>query len=223
MSADPIPADPPPIGVLCALPGELGSLAEAVVGRRRIQGVEVLEVEVNGGVLLACVGGVGKVAAAHAAAVLVAEGARGGLLSVGTCGGLKRDLVAGTAVHCHTAFQADLAVREGRAIESEPSWREAWRRLVPGPEGWFLTADRPVITPWKRLRLARAFAGPCVAEMETAAVASVARRAGLPWAALRVVTDGAGLTTALRFKQNYPTLGGVAADSVGELLSSLSR
>jgi nucleoside phosphorylase len=80
-----------------------------------------------------------------------------------------------------------------------------------------------VITPWRRLRLARAFAGPCAADMETAAVARVAHAAGVPWAALRAVTDGAGLTTGAEFARHYPTLGGRAADTVPALLERVRR
>lgn len=206
-----------PLGVLCALPGELGSLRRAATATRAVLGLEFLELEVAGRRVLACAGGVGKAAAAGAAAALLGEGARG-LLVVGTCGGLRRGLVTGTLVHCRVAFQADLAVREARQFESRAAWRAAWRAVAPGPEGWFLTADRPVLTPWRRLRLARAFAGPCVADMETAAAAAVAARAGLPWAALRAVTDGAGIGTARAFRRNYPTQAGRAADSVVELL-----
>jgi adenosylhomocysteine nucleosidase len=209
-----------PIGVLCALGGELGTLAASATSERRVQGLALLELELGGVPILATVSGVGKVAAARAATVLLAQGARG-LLVVGTCGGLVRGLVAGDLVHCTTAFQTDLAVREGRAVESDPAWRGVWRGLIPGHEGWFLTADRPVITPWRRLRLARAFAGPCVAEMETAAVGVVARAAGRPWAALRVVTDGAGLLTARHFRQNFSALAGRPADSLASVVPAL--
>ena len=101
------------------------------------------------------------------------------------------------------------------------AWREAWQRVSPGIEGRYLTADRAVMGPLRRLRLARAFPGPCVADMETAAAAAVAARAGVPWAALRVVTDRAGLLAGRVFAQNYPTLAGVPADTVPALLREL--
>ena len=125
----------------------------------------------------------------------------------------------GTLVHCTTAVQVDLAVRDGRQAEADSEWREQWREVAPGLEGWFLTADRPVLSPWRRLRLARAFAGPCVADMETAAAAAVAVRAGVRWAALRAVTDLASPFAAASFHQNFPTQAGRAADS----LIALSR
>jgi nucleoside phosphorylase len=142
-------------------------------------------------------------------------------LVVGTCGGLRQNLCPGTLVHCTRAAQVDLAVRAGREIDSDPALRAAWRAVAPGEEGWFLTADRPVLSIWRRLRLARAFAGPCVAEMETAAAAVVAQGAGVPWAALRAVTDRATLGGAAAFRIHFQTQAARAADTVGALLARL--
>lgn len=205
-----------PVGVLCALAPELGRLAGLARGRRSVQNLELLELP---GELptLACVAGVGKVHAARGAALLLASGART-LLVVGTCGGLSRGLAPGDLVHCTTAFQVDLALREGRSCDADGGLRERWERVAPGQRGWFLTADRPVLTPWRRLRLARAFRGPCVADMETAAAAAVARAAGVPFAGLRVVTDRAGWGTPVAFRANFPRLAGVAADTLPGLL-----
>jgi adenosylhomocysteine nucleosidase len=211
-------------GILCAMPEELGSLRDhAVAAPKSPQGLELQELEVGGVRALAAVSGVGKVHAARAATLLVEHGARAGLLVVGTCGGLTRGLVPGSLVHCTRAAQVDFAVRQHRETDSDPTLRSAWLAVAPGSEGWFLTADRPVITPWRRLRLARAFAGPCAADMETAAVARVAHAAGVPWAALRAVTDGAGLATAAAFARHYPTQSGRAADTVPALLERLMK
>lgn len=207
-----------PVGLVCALPEELGSLVERVEARRRVHGLELGELQLGRARVLACVAGIGKVAAARASSVLVAEGARRALLVVGTCGGLRQSLRPGTFVHCTFAVQTDLAVREGRLVESDPAWRARWLAAAPGCEGWFLTADRPVLSLWRRARLARAFAGPCVADMETAAVAWVARASGVPWAGLRAVTDRASGAALASFLRHFPTQAGRAADTVGTLL-----
>ena len=211
------------LALLCALPQELGSLRERAVSRRLRCGLELLELEVGTARALACVAGVGKVMAARAAALLFSEGATGGLFVVGTCGGLRKSLVPGTLVHCTRAVQVDLAVRQGREVEADAGWRNAWQRVAPGPEGWFLTADRPVLTPWRRLRLARAFMGPCVADMETAAAAAVAEQGAVPWAALRAVTDLADPFRAGGFRRNFPLQAPRAADSWITLIEMLSR
>jgi adenosylhomocysteine nucleosidase len=207
------------LGVLAALPEELGGLTQNARARE-VQGFTLHESELAGTRLIACAAGVGKVAATHGASQLIAAGAAG-LVVVGTCGALRRNLQVGTLVHCRRTVQADLAAREGRECDPDPAWKAAWQAAVPGPEGWFVTADRPVLSLWRRLRLARAYAGPGVADMETAAAARVAVRAGVPWAALRAVTDLAGPWTAAGFRRNYATQAGRTADMVSELLPHL--
>lgn len=206
--------------VLCALDAELGSLRSAVCDRRHVQGLEILEIDVHGRLVRACVGGIGKVRAAHAAAVLLAAGPARALLVVGTCGGLSRGLVPGTLVHATSAIQTDLGVRDGRENSSDPDLRAAWIRAASGVEARFLTADRPVFSPWRRLRLARAFPGPCAAEMETAAAAAVAERAGVPWASARTVTDRASLFALRELRTHFETCAGLAADTVANLVAS---
>ncbi len=206
--------------VLCALEAELGTLRSTVRDRRHVQGLEILEIDLRGARVRACVGGIGKVRAAHAAAVLVAEGPARALLVVGTCGGLTRGLVPGTLVHATKAIQTDLATRAGRENSSDSRIRTAWIRAAPGVEARFLTADRPVLSPWRRLRLARAFRGPCVAEMETAAAAAVAECAGLPWASARTVTDRASFFAASEMRTHFETCAGLAADTVANLIAS---
>ncbi|MFT5152926.1 MAG: nucleoside phosphorylase [Planctomycetota bacterium] len=68
------------------------------------------------------------------------------------------------------------------------------------------------------MRLARAFSGPCVADMETAAAGRVADAAGITFSALRAVTDGAGISSSLSFRKNFLEQAPRAANSVSELL-----
>lgn len=210
------------IGVVCALAAELGVLRSGAT-RTRALGIELGELDVDGVRVVTCVAGVGKVHAASGASALVAAGATRALLVVGTCGGLRQSLAPGTLVHCTTAVEVDFA--RGRAAPSDAAapLRAVWERVAPGASGWFLTADRPVLSLWRRLRLARAFAGPCVADMETAAVARVAQRAGVPWAGLRAVTDRATWAGAFSFHQHFPAQAGRAADSVPALVRALAR
>src|SRR5262245_44309769 len=144
-------------GVLAALPEELGGLSALATERRNRIGLEILSFDLRGFRVLACVSGIGKVLAARAAAALLAEGVDRALLVVGTCGGLRQSLVPGTLLHCTTAAQVDLAHRRSREVPADPAIRAVWRSVAPGPEGWFLTADRPVLSLVKRIRLAQAF------------------------------------------------------------------
>jgi len=208
------------VGVVCALPGELGGLREHASEVRCVAGLDVLVIDLPERRVLATVAGVGKVFAAQAATVLLAEGAQAALLCVGTCGALSAGLAAGSLVHGTKAIQADFAVRDSREFECDATWRARWQAVAPGAEAQFLTADRPVISLWRRWRLQGAYPGRTVADMETAAVAAVASRADVPFAALKVVTDRAGPQTALVFGRNYRTHGGSPADTVLSLLNS---
>ncbi|HUR28997.1 MAG TPA: hypothetical protein VM509_12480 [Planctomycetota bacterium] len=211
--------------MLAALPEELAALGEHRT--RRVQGLELMELDlpVDSGSAraIACVGGVGKVNAAHATSVLFSAGATRALFVVGVCGGLRRALVPGSLVHCERAVQADLALRGEREVESDAGLRGAWLSVADGASGWFLTADRPVLSLWRRLRLARAFTGACVADMETAAAAAVARKSGVPWAALRAVTDGATEGGALAFRKNFPVQAARAAATLPALVRALQN
>jgi adenosylhomocysteine nucleosidase len=217
------------IGVLCALREELGSLATAVVRREPVQGLELLALDVRRldldparvPPLYACICGVGKVHAARAAALLIQHGARDALFVVGTCGGLKRGLDPGTFVHAERAIQADLAVRDAREQLANSELLESWLAEAPGVRGAFLTADRPVLSAWRRWRVARHVRGACIADMETAAASAVATAAGVRWAALRAVTDRADTLGPLAFRQHFPVQAGRAADTVPGLLRRL--
>jgi nucleoside phosphorylase len=136
---------------------------------------------------------------------------------------LRQSLAPGTLVHCTRAAQTDFVRREGREVDSDAALRALWREVAPGSEGWFLTADRPVLSLWRRVRLARAFAGPCVADMETAAAGAVATFAGVPWAALRAVTDRSTEGGHFAFRANFASQAGRCADTVPRLVERLAR
>ena len=208
------------VGVLCAMERELGQLRAAVTGTRQVAGIEVREVGGLGRPVLAVVSGVGKVRAAAAASALLAAGVDEALVVVGVCGALRRGLGPGDLVHCTPAVQADLAVVEDRTFEADPDLLRAWQAVAPGAAGWFVTADRPVLNPFRRARLARAFLGPCVADMETAAAAAVAARARVPWAALRCVSDHAGFGAHRAFRRHFEATAGRAADTLPMWLTS---
>lgn len=240
------------VGVLAALPAELGPFLpeEGTPGRaaETLLGVDVHEPVLEGvrrhSVVSAC-SGVGKVAAAHAALALVTGGAEA-LFVVGTCGGLSPTQQVGDLIHVVEAIQWDLSVRGGRETLATPGLWRPWMAHCPGSPGLALTADRPAMRWISRLRRARAVrsrnardeasagaaAGDSVstapiADMETAAVAAVAARAGVPWAALRVISDSQRslLQRAVfrgaadsSFMANYPTQASRPAASLAVFL-----
>lgn len=232
------------VGLLVALPQELGPFTPGegeaegqaaggpgrFAGRIRVHGIDGSRARVA--VLRA---GVGKVRAAHGAACLVAAGADA-LLVCGTAGGLLGGDPVGTLVHVTRAVQWDLAVRSGHGVEADEGLRAAWADIAPGATGQCLTADRPALGQLARARRARGIRGAlrgretAVTDMETAAVGAVASAEGLPWAALRVISDGRlGPLAALHprrrreasFPWNAPRVAGVPAATVPALCRAL--
>ncbi|MCB9906741.1 MAG: hypothetical protein H6830_03410 [Planctomycetes bacterium] len=200
--------DPPSLGILAALEPELAPLLARAERQESVLGCELWRLPGGGPWLV--VTGVGKVAAAHGTAALLTAGASGVLL-VGTGGGVSKDLAVGDLVHASECIQADLAVREGRHNPTHGPWRTTWLDHAGGREGLILSSDRPVMDWTSRRRLRMAYSGTLLADMEAAACAAVCARAGRPFAALKVVTDRAGLGARREFGRHFGDLGGAAA------------
>jgi len=106
-----------------------------------------------------------------------------GILSSGFAAGLRSELEVG-----------DLVMSTDYVLPAE--WRSGWRarmrevglRVYEG--GWETVAD-PVETVKAKQRLAKA-SGALVVEMETGYLAGVAKEAGIPFHAVRSVSDGVG-------------------------------
>ena len=209
------------LGLICALSGELGPWAGRGEPLADPGGVSLRRITEEEQELFTCVSGVGKVAAARGAEALLRAGATRGLLVVGTCGALTQGLEIGDLVHCERAVQADLGLEGGHEVRPGRDLLEAWEALVEGPRCDYLTADRAVMSPWRRLRARRWIQGAAVADMETAAIGAVSEAWGIPWAALRAVTDRAGWGSERSFKKRYPVEAGRAADTVKGLLAQM--
>ncbi len=125
------------------------------------------------------VGGVGRANAARAAQQLLARQPLTGLISAGYSGALTPALGVGDLV-------VDTAV---------PQWKAVADR-VGALGGRVVTVDRVVLTVAERRELA-ARTGALAADMESAAVAEVAARHGLRWAAVRAITDTTARDLAL--------------------------
>ncbi len=123
------------------------------------------------------VGGVGAEQAARAAALLI-EGHRPRLLaSAGFAGGLQPGYPRGALVVVTRALRRGAATPE----LADPA-------LSAAPRATIVTVDDPVSTPTDKRALAESTAAELV-DMETHAVAGVARSMGLPCVGLRVVSD----------------------------------
>ena len=126
--------------------------------------------------------------AAAAARAMAAHGASG-LVSFGVAGGLDPSLGAGVVVIGSSVIGPD-----GEALPAHQPWVKTLMRLDGAYDsGAVVGSDRPVMTALDKRRLFRRY-GALAVDMESHAVAAVARDAGLPFAAIRAIGDPAGRT-----------------------------
>jgi len=131
--------------------------------------------------------GIGPERAATAARNLIELGA-GALLSWGIAAGLAADMVPGCLIIPETIMDS-----QGGIYGTDAAWRER----VAGCLGAFLTvsngtlvqSDAVVTQERDKVALTAAAAGAVAMDMESAAVAAAARAAGIPFLALRAVSD----------------------------------
>lgn len=121
--------------------------------------------------------GIGAAAARRRAEQAVARGAAA-IVSAGFCGALEDDLKVGDLV----AAERVVDVATGRAYTSDA----ALLARAPGRRGVLVTTPRIIRRPADRALLSG-----LACDMESAALADVAQAAGVPFLALRAVTDEA--------------------------------
>lgn len=189
------------IGVVCALRSEARHFGGILL---KDLGIESLA----GGALLVATG-IGWQAAAAGADRLAAAGA-GALVSWGMAGGLDPELPAGQIF-----LPSEIVGPDGTLFTTNIPWRESLgatlRELSPLGSGRLVTVNAPVGTVEAKALLFKR-SGARAVDMESAAIAQVARSRSLPLLAIRVIVDRASeaLPDAI-----------VAASAPGKEISSL--
>lgn len=133
--------------------------------------------------------GVGPLDVAEIAGRLAATQATG-LVSVGTCGGLCPQALAGTLLLPATIVASDDGANRVIAIDADWHGR-VYETLQAGFEvvtGAIATVDRVARTPEAKQHL-HAETGALAVDMESAHLAAAAARADIPFVTLRVVLD----------------------------------
>jgi adenosylhomocysteine nucleosidase len=171
----------PVVGVACALRNEARHLVRPAPRLTSVQ-------RLPDGKLLALTG-MGPAAATAGAERLIAAGA-GALVSWGLAGGLDPELAAGTIF-----LPSEVATAEGVLLATDARWRErlgtTLTRFAPLTSGRLVTVAAVVATPAAKAALFNT-SGARAVDMESAAIAEVARRRALPFIAVRVIIDRAG-------------------------------
>lgn len=133
--------------------------------------------------------GIGGAAAARGAETLIASGARG-LVSWGTAGALSAALGAGKLA----LYTCCVDAQTGEEFPTDPGLRarfEAWLEPLRPVACRGLTSTVPLAGIAEKAAGNVRF-GCAAADMETTAIAAVARRHGVPFVAVRSIVDPAG-------------------------------
>jgi adenosylhomocysteine nucleosidase len=169
----------PVSGVVCALRSEARCLGVRFTGANRLQSA-------GHGVLVALTG-MGANAAAAGAERLVAAGA-GALVSFGMAGGLDPTLPAGTLV-----LADEVSTSDGVIVLTDRAWcarLASVRGAARVVRGRLLSVAAPVVSVRAKAELYRTSSAIAI-DMESAAIAEVARRRTVPFVVVRAIVDDA--------------------------------
>lgn len=188
------------VGLVAAMPEECAPLLSRVAGFTEESIGRFPGYRFSAGNSEACLirSGMGGERAAEATRLLVSAFRPEGVISFGFGGGVLPGLTVGDLVVANRLFQIqDGCISEQPGFDAKKD-EAAWQFLAPGlPEalgrfhrGTIITTDRIENKRVVARRLPSGVACP-ILEMETCAVARVTAEAGLPFLALRAVSDDA--------------------------------
>jgi adenosylhomocysteine nucleosidase len=202
--------EPAPVVVIVPMPEEARALRQGAFAKGRTRADGACAAVVAGRRVLLVVSGMGKVRAAAATARVLVAARPGGIVVAGLAGSLEPSLAPGDVVVVERAAEHDIdltplaprpAVEPGLASpwwEASPPLVGVARsaasslletdRLLAGPVA---TGDELVTGADAKRRIRARLPEAVAVDMETAAVAKVAALTGVPWCALRMISDAA--------------------------------
>ena len=165
------------IGIIAAMPGELAPL---VKGWRRVPAAKHVwhwEKEERGAKWIAVCAGIGRDRATKAFAEAEKDGALSAVLTIGWAGALREGMNAGEVYH----LAQILDVRTGEEFQ-----------LVSNKRRFLLVTSARIADEAEKRRLAAAYPGAMLVDMEGATVARLASMRGIPVYCFKAVSDGLG-------------------------------
>jgi adenosylhomocysteine nucleosidase len=211
-----------PLAILSAMHEELHALLSLIepIERVEIAGRQFHRGQLHGRAVVLVLSGIGKVAAAATATLLVDRFAASELLFTGVAGGLHADVAVGDVVVARSLLQHDMDASPlfpryevpltGRSrFDAEPAraaaLADAARRCIAAHhrvhEGLIVSGDRFVSSAGESSALRSALPDALAVEMEGAAVAQVCSDFGRPFAVLRSISDRADDAAHVDFTQ----------------------
>jgi adenosylhomocysteine nucleosidase len=201
--------------VMAAMRAELAPLFRGARGSAGCGAIAALSgksahpMSIDGTHVLLAVSGVGARRADEAAKRLFAEWQVSTLLVVGVAGGLQPGLPCGALV------VAERLLDDGSALPA-PDPRLVARAVRAGArKGTVLSSSRMLCTAEEKSSAAAAIVGPAVVDLESAAFARRADRAGVPCVVVRAVCDTAEEDLPLDFNAFSDGRGGIDRLAIG--------
>ena len=188
------------VGLVAALPEELAGVRKrlAAVRRTRSRGFRFVQGTLRGVPIVAVCTGEGCAPAAEGTRALLDGFSVRGLVVLGLGGGLSPALEVGSLLAARQVLDDD-----GPAPAPDGGWSERLtRRTGAGPATVFtarsaLSTAASKCAAWSGLGAD----GPALVDLETAAVAAVAQSRGVPYVALRAVSDAAEESLPVSFER----------------------
>ena len=185
------------IGIIVAMPEERVALVKRLqkTKRRMVGGIPFYQGMLEGCLVTVVEGGMGTVAATHAAQQLIHSDRPNLLVSAGFCGAIRPGAQVADLILCKKLFtDNENGLHEvtlpGSELTTARLSAELQHRGLRTWQGSFITTGRIVTKSACAETLPDNLPTP-VLEMESAAVAQVATAAGIPFLGLRAISDDA--------------------------------
>ena len=201
MSAPGVPAS---FGIVAAFSHEVGPLVRSSKGVARL-GDGRFRLALRGRPAMLAIAGAGTSNARQAAEELIRVIQPAALISIGFAAGLRQELATGMLMLADEVIEQSTSER----FACDPKILDG----LAASRGSLLSVSRVIGTAEEKVRLGTQW-NALAADMESGGVARAARAAGLPFAALKCVTDGCEESIAIDFQRCGSEHGGLAVRKI---------